>query len=470
MVPWAGYVRVSFVGGRQGDRFRSPRDQADALEAWARARRESIEVLDPDLDESGGTLDRPGLTAALEGIEQGRYRGLVVAYLSRASRSTRDLLAMWDRIEAAGGQLHSVGEQIDTSTPAGRLTRTMLVALAEHELDTHRDRFEQLRASATQAGVWQRRQTPVGYRRDPDTRRLVPDRDADRVRDAFAARAAGATITSLANELGMTVGGVRHMLRNRVYLGELRVGEHTNHEAHPPLIDPGLFATVQAAKPARPAKRGGEPALLAGLARCAGCGHVMSRNRTVYACQRRSSAGPCPSPAAITISRLDAHVEAVALRHLDRLRAVPDRRGQLVAARDRAARARAELAAYLDATSALGEGFATGAASRRDQVRETEADLARLLTAEPAFGDVNPRDVWANLGMRDRGHLLRGLVEAVLIRAAGRGGTPVPVPDRVRVVAAGTGLRYPTRRGEAPAGIHSLWLNRDDPTVLRMQP
>lgn len=66
---WAGYVRVSFVGGREGTRFRSPRDQADSLRAWARARGEPIEILDPDLDESGGTLDRPSLQQALEGIE-----------------------------------------------------------------------------------------------------------------------------------------------------------------------------------------------------------------------------------------------------------------------------------------------------------------------------------------------------------------------------------------------------------------
>lgn len=468
MVPWAGYVRVSFVGGRQGDRFRSPRDQADSLRAWAAARREPIEILEPDLDESGGTMDRPGLQAALEGIEAGRYRGLVVAYLSRASRSTRDLLGMWDRIEQAGGQLHSVGEQIDTATPAGRLTRTMLVALAEHDLDSHRERFEQLRASATAGGLWQRRQTPLGYRRDPASRRLVPDGDAGRVRDAFAARAAGATVTDLAGRLGMTVGGIRHLLRNRVYLGELRVGQHVNPAAHPALIDADAFAAAQAARPARPGRRG-EPALLAGLVRCSGCGHGMSRNRTVYACQRSSSAGPCPAPATITINRVDEWVETVALHHLDRLRAVPDSHGQMQAARDRAAAARAELAAYLDATSALGEGFAAGAASRRDQVREAEAALAAMLAAQPALGDLDPRRVWGELGVRDRGHLLRGLVEAVIVRAAGRGRT-VPAADRVRIVAAGTGLPYPTRRGEVPAGIRGLWLDGDDPTLLRIQP
>src|SRR5919199_1150850 len=139
--PWAGYIRVSHVGGREGERFRSPKEQADRIEAWARSRGEEVVLLAPELDESGGRVDRPILTEAVAGIERGRYRGLVVAYLSRASRSVKHLLDLWERIETAGGEGVAVAESIDTSTPAGRLTRTVLAAIAEHELDLHRERF-----------------------------------------------------------------------------------------------------------------------------------------------------------------------------------------------------------------------------------------------------------------------------------------------------------------------------------------
>src|SRR5918994_86947 len=164
--PSLGYTRVSHVGGREGDRFRSPGEQADSMRSWARRRGEPIVLLEPELDESGGRRDRPILTTAVETIERGEARGLVVAYLSRASRSTRHLLELWDRIEAAGGELHAVAENIDTKTPAGRLTRTMLAAIAEHKLDVHRERFEAQRASATARGIWQRRQLAPRRRRE----------------------------------------------------------------------------------------------------------------------------------------------------------------------------------------------------------------------------------------------------------------------------------------------------------------
>lgn len=252
---------MSHVGGRAGEAFRSPGDQAAAIEGWAARRGERVVVLPAELDESGGRRDRPVLERALAGIEEGEYRGLVVAYLSRASRSTRHLLELWDRVEAAGGEVHAVAERLDASTPAGRLTRTMLAAIAEHELDLHRERFEGLRASATAAGIWQRRQTPRGYVRGAD-RRLEPDGDAGLVVSAFRARAAGAAIVDVARLLGMTPSGARQLLANRVYIGELRVGAHTNPAAHPALVEPGLFDAVQALRRVRGARGGRAPALL----------------------------------------------------------------------------------------------------------------------------------------------------------------------------------------------------------------
>ena len=99
--PWVGYVRVSHVGGRAGDSFRSPTDQATSIQTWAATRGDQVVILDPELDESGGSRDRPILAAAVAGIEAGQYRGLVVAYLSRAGRSVRHLLEMWDRFAPA---------------------------------------------------------------------------------------------------------------------------------------------------------------------------------------------------------------------------------------------------------------------------------------------------------------------------------------------------------------------------------
>ena len=432
-------------------------------------------MLPPDLDASGGTMSRPVLEQALAGIEAGRYRGLVVAYLSRASRNARHLLEMWDRIQAAGGELHSVSEGIDTSTPAGRLTRTMLAAIAEHQLDTYRESFAAQRASATARGIWQRRQTPLGYQRDPATRRLVPDRDADRVRAAFRDRAAGTTIIDLARGLRMTEAGVRHLLRNRVYLGELAVGEHVNPAAHPPLLTVEQFLAAQRSGPPRP-PRSGVPVLLGGLVRCASCGLVMSRNRgagrhPAYTCHGSSSAGTCPRPAAVALARLDAHVEAVALPELARLVVVRDDDGTLADAQRTLAAANAELAAYLTGVAAADLDpavFAHGARTRQEAVERAQGLTDRLAAAQGPTPNLAPPAAWPRLSVPQRAHVLRGLLEAVIVRPVGRG-KRCPIEDRTRIVVAGTGLVSRYRGGGAPRDIRPVWPEPDAPGVLRIK-
>lgn len=475
--PWAGYVRVSHVGGRGGDSFRSPDDQRREIEAWARRRGEPLIMLDPELDESGGRADRPVLMAAVAGIEAGHYRGLVVAYLSRAGRSVRHMLELWERIERCGGEIHAVAESIDTSTPAGRLTRTMLAAIAEHELDLHRERFAALRASATAAGIWQRRQTPRGYRRDPQTRRLVPDADAGLVRDAFRARATGTPLAVIADRLGMSPSGARQLLANTVYLGELRVGEHVNPAAHPPLVDRDAWMAAQHQRTARPARSTAAPALLAGLTRCCGCGHVMSRRRgevLIYSCARLHSAGRCPDPATITARIIEDHVEEIALAALAATRASASTHDREIRqARSALADAERELGAYLAAVSAAdvgAEAFGRGAKARRDRVETARQQVARLLAAAPAqalTGDVI--ELWDRIEMRQRNHLLRGLIETVLVERSGGRGRIRPVADRVRVIALGAGLAQPYQGGGSALPIRRIRLpDRDDPVVLRV--
>jgi len=477
MKPWVGYVRVSHVGGREGDSFRSPEEQADRIRAWARSRGENVVVLDPELDQSGGRLDRPILTRAVDGIEAGRYRGLVVAYLSRASRSVKHLLEMWERIELAGGEVVAVAESLDTSTPTGRLTRTVLAAIAEHELDLHRERFEDLRRVATAQGIWQRRQTPIGYRRDPSTRKLVPAAEAQLVQTAFREHAHGLPLVQVARIVELTPSGTRAMLRNRVYLGELRVGAHMNPGAHPALINEDEWLAAQSARSARPPRSGRDLALLAGLARCASCSHVMSPGATrvqhTYSCHSHHSAGPCPAPAAITRSSLDQHVERIALAELAKLKTSGSESDEgLGQARGHLAAAERELAAYLEGVSAAGlrpDQYANGARLRRDEADRLRDELADRLAKRRAPIDGDPIRVWAELDARRRNQLLRSLLECVLVAPAGGRGKRVPIDTRVRAIAHGAGVLRPYPGGSAAMPVERIPLpERDDPAVLGM--
>lgn len=108
---------------------------------------------------------RPGLGAALVELQRkGGPDGLIVWKLDRFTRRLGDLLDAAKRFKAWRRELVSVSEQIDTSTPAGKMMYAMLGAFAEFERDQISDRtrsgLEQVRRQGREAGRW----TPWGWR------------------------------------------------------------------------------------------------------------------------------------------------------------------------------------------------------------------------------------------------------------------------------------------------------------------
>jgi DNA invertase Pin-like site-specific DNA recombinase len=92
---------------------------------------------------SGAKAARPGLTALLTHLRAGDT--VVIWRLDRLGRSLKDLIALGERLDAAGVGLKSVQENIDTGSVGGRLVFHLFGALAEFERHLIRER--------TQAGL-----------------------------------------------------------------------------------------------------------------------------------------------------------------------------------------------------------------------------------------------------------------------------------------------------------------------------
>ena len=87
---------------------------------------------------SGAKAARPGLTEALNHAREGDT--LVVWRLDRLGRNMRDLIDLSGRLDAAGVQLESLHEHIDTSTATGKMYFQMLAVFAEFERNQTRER------------------------------------------------------------------------------------------------------------------------------------------------------------------------------------------------------------------------------------------------------------------------------------------------------------------------------------------
>jgi hypothetical protein len=82
---------------------------------------------------NGKTLERPGLSHALEEIAAGEAGGLVVKDLQRLSRSPYDLGALMAWFREADATLVALDLELDTSTPEGRQVANMLITLGKAE-------------------------------------------------------------------------------------------------------------------------------------------------------------------------------------------------------------------------------------------------------------------------------------------------------------------------------------------------
>lgn len=80
---------------------------------------------------SGKNADREQLKAMMEFLREGDT--LIVESYSRLARSTHDLLEIVDALAKKGVSFVSLKENIDTSTPQGKLMLTIFAGLAQFE-------------------------------------------------------------------------------------------------------------------------------------------------------------------------------------------------------------------------------------------------------------------------------------------------------------------------------------------------
>lgn len=137
---------------------------------------------------SGSRSDRPVLTQALEFARDG---DVLVAYrLDRIARSLPHLITIMDDLNQRGVEFHSLTENLDTSSPGGRLIFHVFGAVSQFELDLIRERTRTGLEAARKRGR-------VGGR----PRRMTEDK----VRAAKTLLADGTPVKEVAESLGVSV-------------------------------------------------------------------------------------------------------------------------------------------------------------------------------------------------------------------------------------------------------------------------
>ena len=219
---------------------------------------------------------------------------------------------------------------------------------------------------------------------------------------------------------------IYNLLRNRVYLGELRYGRdgrYVNAAAHDPLVDLATWQAAQHPNGRRltPPRSEESEWLLTGLLRCGACRYAMqgtttSRGRRIYRCTRRHSGGVCPAPARISAEVAEtAAVDAFWALTADlEAGATQDVTGELAGLEQAFERADLALRQWTSAAvqEAIGDlpEYVAGLRERRRTRDEAADEVGRARAAAKSTAALPPvatlRDAWERSATHNRRDLL----------------------------------------------------------------
>ncbi len=236
---------------------------------------------------SGKNLDRPAVRELLRLVELGEVKDLLIWRWDRLSRDQGDFSLLVKLFDRHGVKVHSVNEgDLDLASASGRMQIGVHGVFAQYYRDQIVENTRMGQRQAAEQGRWLNR-APTGY--DMINGQLVANYMAPLVQRIFSLRAAGASFAVIAADVGIEYSTTRHISLNRVYLGEVRLGDDWFPGQHLALVDAAQFDAAHRGhtKGQRRSKD-----LLSGRVRCGLCGrvagvHYNNRNQAIYRCRHR---------------------------------------------------------------------------------------------------------------------------------------------------------------------------------------
>lgn len=442
--------------GRGGDDFHSPDVQLAAMRrAIVPAGLQEVGIID-DIDQTGRTFNRKGINKIRAMVAAKQIDAIAVYDVSRLGRNVRESLTFLGWLADHGIAIVSACEQLDTSTPAGRLMLTNMLAIAEYRSDEIGRAWSASIARRAAAGGHHGH--PLGYRRE--AKKMVPDPVlGPAIADVFKRFARGEPTKHICQTVSEARGRevapsvLRKLLRSPVYLGHVTAdGKIVSHDAHPPLVDQHTFDRVQARldRTARTPSRTLEATWsLVGLTYCP-AGHHLYRHPNPYRgeivnrlqCERgRRSVGKCEGVGSPRLDLVEAEVLQQVARYISRLRTNDAERAAVLARQQvavvDAAKLRRELDRTLTAISTMAKAWALGdlsadeyhrpVAELRAEAATLRARLADLGTPEEQPTPVEAANaaeamlgLWPHMTIEERNRSLRSLRVRVVVRKAAR--------------------------------------------------
>jgi len=184
--------------------------------------------------QSAGTTDRPKFQTMLQKAEQRAFDVLVFWKLDRFCRSLLDVVNMEKKLGEYGVSLHSVTEQIDTTTSFGRFNFRNIASAAEWERDMIKERSRLGMKALAMQHKWPNRLPPLGYNKEKDGHLKINMKEAKLVRYIFKRYKQVRSMPQVAFELNTrgiktkrakkwSAPSIKNIIDNEIYIGNYTV-------------------------------------------------------------------------------------------------------------------------------------------------------------------------------------------------------------------------------------------------------
>jgi DNA invertase Pin-like site-specific DNA recombinase len=236
------YTRKSTEEGLTQE-FNSLEAQRECCEAYIESQRQQgWRVLAQPYDDGGFTganLNRPALQQLLADIEAGGIDAVVIYKVDRLSRSLFDFARLMQIFDQHRVSFVSVTQQLNSSTPMGRLTLHVLLSFAQFERELISERTRDKISAARRKGKWMGGYPVLGYDADATgTRLVVNEAEAERVREIFGLFLRHGELMSAVEEIRQRGWGMKSWTTRK---GRFHAGEEFDRPALARLLTNVLY-------------------------------------------------------------------------------------------------------------------------------------------------------------------------------------------------------------------------------------
>jgi len=191
------YLRVSTK--EQGNSGLGLEAQKANIEAYASLY--NIDIVETVSESATGkNLNRDGLRTALAKIEAGDADGLIIAKLDRLTRSVKDMGTLLEK-HFNHASLVCVADQIDTTTPAGRMILNILTSISQWEREAIVERTKDALQAKKARGEKTGGHCPYGYTADANGKLTPEPAEQKIIKSMIRLKKKGYTYQSIADKL-----------------------------------------------------------------------------------------------------------------------------------------------------------------------------------------------------------------------------------------------------------------------------